>query len=90
MPTPEQQREYTRLSRQLQAIGHRYLKELPNGAASLSLTVANGIVTVDVYDRMGKQLGTVPNESTSGSLRSDLETAFKHATMFEDPIIAPL
>jgi hypothetical protein len=90
MPTPEQQREYTRLSSQLQAIGLRHMKELPVGATSLSLTVPNGKIVVDVYDRAGKQIGTVPNERTSSTLRSELESSFLRATLPDDSIVAPL
>jgi hypothetical protein len=90
MPSPEQQREYTRLSSQLQRIGLRHMKELPAGAISLSLTITDGKVAVDVYDRMGKKIGTVPNETSSSTLRSELESAFERATLPDDSIIAPL
>ncbi len=90
MPTPEQQREYIRLSSQLQKIGLRHMKELPPGSTSLSLTVSSGKVSVDVYDRMGKKIGTVPNETTSSTLRSELESAFARAALPDDSIIAPL
>jgi hypothetical protein len=90
MPTPEQQIEYTRLSGLLQAIGHRYYKELPNGATSLRLTNTGGKVLLEVYDRLGKQIGIVPNEKTSSALSADLQRAFAHATSFEDPVICPL
>jgi hypothetical protein len=66
------------------------MKELPSGATSLSLTVPNGKVVVDVYDRMGKLIGTVPNETTSITLRSELEISFATATLPDDSIIAPL
>jgi hypothetical protein len=65
MPTPEQQEEYTRLSAQLQLIGQRYFKELPHGSVSLVLTVNQGNVLVEAYDRMGRKLGDIPNQWTS-------------------------
>jgi hypothetical protein len=73
MPTPEQQREYTRLSGLLQDIGMRYRQELPRESKSLAVTVNNGKVLVEVYDIGGKVIGKVPNESTSFVLRNDLE-----------------
>jgi hypothetical protein len=76
MPTPEQRREYTRLSGLLQDIGMRYRKELPRGSKSLAVTVNGGKVLVEVYDIGGKVIGKVPNESTSFALRNDLERAF--------------
>ncbi len=76
MPTPEQQRQYTRLSGQLQAIGLDYHRELPSGSTSLLLKVSDGEVLVEAYDPHGKMIGTVPNERTSDAFRSDLERAF--------------
>src|SRR5260370_1542748 len=76
MLTPEQQKEYTRLSAQLQSIGQRYFKELPHGSVSLVLTVNQGNVLVEAYDRMGRKLGDIPNQWPSNEFRSELETAF--------------
>jgi hypothetical protein len=90
MPTPQQQREYTRISDQLQAIGQRHFKELPNGSASLALTVNGGKVIVEVYDDLGKVIGTVPNAATSSALRSDLEAAFARAILPDENVIAIL
>jgi len=90
MPTPEQQREYTRLSGQLSAIGRRHYRELPKGSASLALTVNNGKMLVEAYDNLGKVIGTVPNAATSSAFRSDLETAFSQATLPNENVIAIL
>jgi hypothetical protein len=76
MPTPEQQRLYTELSGLLQAFGMRYRNELPSGATSLQMKVISGNVSVDVYDRHGKIIGTVPNEKTSTTFRTDLQQTF--------------
>jgi hypothetical protein len=90
MPTPEQQKEYYRLSGELQAIGMRYIREFPKGTVSLSLqlTGANSKIVVEVYDGAGKQIGTVPNETTSKAFRSDLERGFSKETFTDDAIVA--
>lgn len=90
MPTPEQQREYTRLSGLLQAIGHRHYKELPKGSASLALTVNDGKVLVEAYDNRGKQIGTVPNATTSKAFCSDLEASFARAKLPDENVVAIL
>jgi hypothetical protein len=76
MATPEQQQEYARLAGQLQSIGQRYFKELPHGAVSLVLTLNEGHVLVEAYDRMGRKLGDIPNHWTSEAFRTELENAF--------------
>jgi hypothetical protein len=86
MPTPEQQQEYVRLSGQLQSIGQRYFKELPHGSKSLVLTVNQGNVLVEAYDRMGKKLGDIPNAWTSSEFRSELENAFAQVTLPDENI----
>jgi hypothetical protein len=78
MPTPEQQRLYSQLSGQLQAIGIRYRKELPAGATSLLLKNNGGKIRVEVYEG-SKVIGLVPNESTSAGFRTALETNFANA-----------
>jgi hypothetical protein len=84
MPTPEQQREYTRLSGLLQEIGMRYMKELPNGSTSLLMKVNDGKVLVEAFDQNGKLIGTVPNEKTSSAFRTALQSTFEH-TISPDP-----
>jgi hypothetical protein len=79
MPTPAQQREYTRLSGLLQAIGRRFYTELPGGSTSLLMKVENGRVLLEGYDHYGKLLGTVPNEKTSGAFRVALAGSFAGA-----------
>jgi hypothetical protein len=86
MPTPAQQKEYWRLSDILIAIGQRYYRELPNGAASLALT-NEGKVSVDVYDKQGKVIGTIPNDTTSSAFRTDLERAFARITLPDENLI---
>src|SRR5260221_7487915 len=84
MPTPEQQKEYARLSGLLQVIGMRNIKELPSGSTSLLMKVNDGMVTVEAYDQKGKLIGTVPNEKTSSAFRTALQSAFEH-TVSPDP-----
>jgi hypothetical protein len=86
MPTPEQQREYARLSGQLQSIGQKYFKELPHGSVSLVLTVNQGNVLVEAYDRMGRKLGDIPNNWTSNEFRSELENAFRQVILPDENI----
>ena len=81
MPTPEQQGEYARLSGQLQSIGQKYFKELPHGSASLVLTVNEGHVLVEAYDRIGRKLGDIPNHWTSDEFQSELENTFGQITL---------
>jgi hypothetical protein len=79
MPSPDQQREYTRLSALLQAIGIRHRAELPSGATSLLMKVIDGNVLVEVYDRMGKRIGDIPDTKTSSALRAALQQTFNSA-----------
>jgi len=76
-PSPEQQKEYTRLSGLLQAIGMRHRAELPKGATSLLMKVANGAVLVEVYDGMGKKIADIPDHKTSSPLRDTLQQTFQ-------------
>lgn len=85
MLTPEQQRE---LSAQLQSIGQRHFSELPHASASLVLTVNEGKVLVEAYDRMGRKLGDLPNQWSSSDLRSELEAAFAQLTLPDENIVA--
>jgi hypothetical protein len=77
VPPPERQKEYARLSGLLQAIGLRYKAELPSGASSLLMKVNDGRVQVEVYDRMGKKTGDIPDDKTSSALRDALQNTFQ-------------
>src|SRR5207249_3195095 len=88
MPTPEQQKEYTRLAGLLMAVGQRHRSELPRDAISLALWVNDGKVRVEVYDSGGKIIGTIPNSTTSSAFRSDLERLFAHETLPDENIIS--
>ncbi len=90
MPTPEQQREYARLSGRLQDIGLRHYREFPKGTKSLSLTLGGSKLVVEAYDSLGEPIGTVPNEATSSILRAELERAFAKETFTDDAIVAIL
>jgi hypothetical protein len=84
MPIPEQQRLYTQISSQLLAIGAQYFSELPEGASSLHMKRKNGKVQVQVYEKYGKLIGTVRNDSSSIAFRTALENAFAKIE-FPDP-----
>jgi hypothetical protein len=88
MRTPEQEREYARLSGQLGRLAQRYFKELPHGSVSLVLTVNQGNVLVESYDRMGRKLGDIPNQWTSDEFRSELQDAFAQVTLPDENIEA--
>ena len=77
-PPPDRQKEYQRLSGLLQAIGLRYKAELPNGATSLLMKVNDGKVSVEVYDRMGRKIGDIPDDKTSTALRDALQNTFQY------------
>jgi hypothetical protein len=79
VPPPERQSEYARLSAELQAIGIRFRPELPCSAASLLMTVRDRVISVGVYDRSGKQIAVIPDESTTHDLRTALEQTFRTA-----------
>jgi hypothetical protein len=79
VPPPERQKEYARLSGQLEAIGLRYKAELPCGASSLFMKVDDGKVLVEVYDEMGKKIGDLPDDRTSSGLREALQNTFQYA-----------
>lgn len=77
-PPPDRQQEYARLSGLLQAIGLRYKAELPTGTTSLLMKVTDGKVSTEVYDRMGKKIGDIPDDHTSTALRDALQNTFQH------------
>jgi hypothetical protein len=79
VPPPERQKEYARLPGQLQAIGLRYKAELPRGATSLLMKVTDGSVLVEVYDKIGKKIGDIPDDKTSSALRDALQQTFQFA-----------
>jgi len=76
-PPPQRQSEYQKLSGWLQAIGMQFKAELPSGATSLLMKVIKGKVLVEVYDRMGKKIGDIPNEKTSIEFRNMLQHTFQ-------------
>jgi len=78
IPPPDRQNEYGRLSGELQGIGMHFKSEFPNGTTSLLMKIADGKVSVEAYDRMGKKIGNVPNDKTSVELRETLQRTFEH------------
>jgi hypothetical protein len=53
---------------------------------SLVLTVNQGNVLVEAYDRMGRKLGDIPNQWTSDEFRSELQAAFAELTLPDENI----
>jgi hypothetical protein len=91
VPSPEQQKEYTQLSSQLQTIGLLYKMELPSGATSLLMKVNDNKVRVEVYDGIGKKIGDIPDNRTSSALRDALQQTFQSAVSPDhDGIIAAI
>jgi hypothetical protein len=43
------------------------------------MKVNDGKVSVEVYDRMGKKIGDIPNDKTSTALRDALQNTFQYA-----------
>jgi len=87
MPTPVQQQEYYRLSNILIAIVRNHLREIPESAVSLALTNDSHPVIVEAFDRLGKVVGTIPNDSTSPAFRAELETAFGSVKLPDENLI---
>ena len=88
MPTPEQQREYTRLSGLLHQICVRYAQELPSGTTSVLLTNKDRKVRLEVY-KNSDVIGVIPNDKTSPAFTADLTRYFGHVTSPDpDGIIA--
>jgi hypothetical protein len=73
MPTPEEQRRYTKLSAALQQVGHSFCRELPVATASLHLHSVDGQPRLDAYDRAGKIVATLASEQTPKPLRDAIE-----------------
>ena len=67
-------------------MGQWYFKELPHGSVSLVLTVNQGYVLVEAYDRMRRKLEEIPNQWTSSAFRSELENAFGKVTLPDENI----
>ena len=78
--TPEQQREYLRLSALLQQICIHYRRELPKGTTAVRLTNPAQRVQIEAYDKAGKSLGVIPNDKTSSAFQRDLATSFANET----------
>jgi hypothetical protein len=78
IPPLDRQKEYARLSGLLQAIGLRYKEEFPSVATSLLMKMNDEKVSVEVYDRMGKKIGDIPDDNTSTALRDALQNTFQY------------
>jgi hypothetical protein len=50
------------------------------------LTLNEGHVLVEAYDRMGRKLGDIPNHWTSDEFRSELENTFGQITLPDENI----
>lgn len=88
MPTPEQQREYTRLSGLLNALCTRHRKEFPSNTCSLALTNSDDKILVETYDNKGKLIATLPQANTSVQFYADMEKYFKGVTLPDENVVA--
>lgn len=79
MPTPEQQREYTRLSGLLQQICIHYAQELPSGTTSVLLTNKDRKVRLEAY-KNSDVIGVIPDDKTSAAFTADLTRYFADIT----------
>lgn len=73
MPTPEEQRQYTKLSAALQKLYHSFSSELPAATASLHLHSVAGHSRLEAYDVAGKILKTLPTEQTPKPFRDAID-----------------
>lgn len=90
MPTPEEQRQYRKLSTALQQLGHSFSRELPSATASLHLQSVDGQPRLDAYDRAGKIIATLPIEQTPKPLRDAIERLAREDCPDPDGIVCPL
>ena len=90
MPTPEQQRAYSKLSEELQQIAKEYRVELPPNAASLHLHRPIDHPQLDVYDKAGKWIGQFPNSDTTVPFREAIEHLGSKECPDPDGIVAPI
>ena len=90
MPTPEEQRQYTRLSTELQRIGHAVSGDLPAGTASLRLHSIDGNPYLDAYNRAGKIVATLRTDQMPEALREPIERLAQQNCPDPDGIICPL
>jgi len=79
MPTPEEQREYTRLSGLLQQICMRCAQELPSGTTSVLLTNKDRKVRLEAY-KNSDVIGVIPDDKTSPAFTADLARCFADVT----------
>ena len=90
MPTPEEQRQYTKLSAALQQLGHSFSGELPAATASLHLHSVDGERRLDAYDRAGKILATLPTGETPKPFRDAIDRLALDNCPNPDGIVCPL
>jgi hypothetical protein len=90
MPTPEQQREYSRLCSELQRLGRAFFAELPPKTASLHLHSFDGRAKLDAYDATGRLIGHYPNDKSSNGLRESIKRLGREECSDLDGIICPL
>jgi len=84
MPTPEQQHEYTRLSSRLWQLCVLHYRELPEGTASVLLTITDRKVRLAAYRSTGDLIAIIPDARTSVGFREEL-TRFSANFTSPDP-----
>jgi hypothetical protein len=90
MPTPEQQREYTRLSSRLQQLCLLYYHEIPEGTTSVLLTITDRKARLAAYKSNGDLIAVFPNASTSIGFREALTRIANVSSLDADGITAIL
>jgi hypothetical protein len=90
MPTPEQQRQYSKLSGELQELSHSFLPSLPDGTASLHLHSNGGQVQLDAYDATGKIIRKLQSDQIPEPFREAIQRLGREDCPDADGIICPV
>jgi hypothetical protein len=88
--TPEELRQYTKPSAELQCLGHSFSRDLPVGSASLHLHTIEGKSYLDAYDGTGKIIATLRADQMPQPLRDPIERLALQPYPDPDGIICPL
>jgi hypothetical protein len=90
VPTPEELRQYRRMSAMLREIGRIFSRELPTATASLHLCWRDGLTRLDAYDRTGRFVGRLLAVHMSESFRQAIERLGKERCPDPEGVVSPL